>query len=173
MSTFQDANNCLQFLVDCFLETSQKPVFFVKSQEKQSRENVLDQSLNCNPSNAAVKQSVSSSVTYTDSLTHSVISGVSKLDTERKPASVHSKIPIPNKTPSGTLEDRSNDNISTSIDESMSTHLFVEPTSADNINKVRDSERRLTDIFLYPVKSCAAFRVSSSRAVCRYWQTLL
>ena len=36
MSTLQDANTCLQFLVDCFLENPEKPVFIEKLLEDQS-----------------------------------------------------------------------------------------------------------------------------------------
>ena len=48
MSTIEDAQKCLQFIVDCFLESTQKPVFWMsKKKEIESADTSMCHSSSC------------------------------------------------------------------------------------------------------------------------------
>ena len=163
MSTLEDAQKCLQFIVDCSLEAAEKPVFFVKSIENQSSEDIKNQSRYVQSSNVSVNQSVSDSVSHVNNNAQSVKSEDSDFVAESKPPpSVDTNTTVP-KNISSAIENNSKltiDRLSDgSVEEVLKSSLGAD-SSADDVSKfVGGSGRRLTDIFLYPIKSCAAFKV--------------
>ena len=163
MSTLEDAQKCLQFIIDCFLEAAEKPVFFVKSIVNQSNEDIKNQSRHDISSDVSVNQSVFDSVSHINNNAQSVKSEDSDFVAESKsPPSIDTTTKVPKNIPN-SIEDKSKltkYHISDgSVEEVLKSSLGAESSSADGSKLVKGSGRRLTDILLYPIKSCAAFKV--------------
>ena len=163
MSTLEDAQKCLQFIIDCFLEAAEKPVFFVKSIENQSSEDIKNQSRYVMFSDVSVNQSVSDSVSHVNNNAQSVKSEDSDFVAESKPPpSVDTKTKVPKNIPNA-IENSSKLTIyglsDGSVGEVQKSGLGFDSSADDQSKLVGGPGRRLTDIFLYPIKSCAAFKV--------------
>ena len=163
MSTLEDAQKCLQFITDCFLEAAEKTVFFFKSIVNQSSEDIKNQSRQVISSDVSVNQSVSDSVSHVNNNAHSVKSEDSDFLAESKPPpSVDTKTKVP-KNISSAIEDNSKLTIDLlsdgSVEEVLKPGLGADSSAKDGSRLGGGSGRRLTDIFLYPIKSCAAFKV--------------
>ena len=163
MSTLEDAQKCLQFIIDCFLEAAEKPVFFVKSIENQSSEDIKNQSRYVISSDKSVNQSVSDSVSHVNNNAQSVKSEDRNFVAESKPPpSIDTKTKVPKNIPS-VIENKSKLTIDClsdgSVGDVQKSGLAADSLAEDGSKLVKGSGRRLTDIFLYPIKSCAAFKV--------------
>ena len=163
MSTLEDAQKCLQFIIDCFLEAAVKPVFLAKSIVNQSSEDIKNQSRHVIFSDVSVNQSVSDTVSHVNNIAQSVKSEDSDFVAESKPPpSVDTKTKVPKNIPNA-IEDKSKLTIDCLSDGSVGkvqkSGLGVDSSAGDHSKLVEEPGRRLTDIFLYPIKSCAAFKV--------------
>ena len=204
MSTLEDAKICLQFLVDCFLENPEKPVFVEKDRVNHSsqteKEDILNQSGSLSISSITEeKQSVNHSASFTKELVnHSAVLDKSKTHKMAQKSkdeqsakdfavtettiseSVHCEICVPNNIepcailnniePEITVPNTNSiirrakknkqDTIAdASLGDKNTEHMESVLPVADKSNTITSAERRLTDIFVYPVKSCAAFKV--------------
>ena len=174
MSTLEDAQTCLRVLTDCFLENSIKPSF--PASFSTLREHKVEQ---CNQSSLNVTKAEQS-----DTRNPHIISNVPDKRMSSKPSSaveedVHScwdkQINVQRKaTMKNSLVNdkdglkRGNNNV---VHLPTDAVFSEEYALADNVltsNDVKLHEgrpfrphqgRELTDILLYPVKSCAAFNV--------------
>lgn len=152
MSTLDDAKKCLQFMVDCFLEIHPKPVFWdCKKTENQSmpeNSTVLDCALSSTKERLFEElaclhvdsSKVDDTVVHLDDF--EVVP--EKHETEHLKDGARHKKQQCNEGNKGLVLDEIS-----SCDVEMEDMPMFSPCEG----------RHLTDIFLYPVKSCAAFKV--------------
>ena len=174
MSTLQDVNTCLQFLVDCFLENPHKPVFVEKILKNQSistgNDNIVNQQTNVKiEKNYSLKKPVSGNEQIESSTRLSVGAnpGVKvDRDTRDYVGTSHKKetvqiLPEHQNKRVATLDEKVTLDAS-SIDtvKPIKDQLYTNIVDDQMFDTVSNQGRILTDIFVYPVKSCAAFKVS-------------
>ena len=187
MSTLQDAQTCLQFLVDCFLENSEKPVFVKKILQNwpvsTENENIVNQSTELT---VEVRQSVNkfvpdkeiveTSAGFTETGYHqnNVESNVKEtfLNFSEHAAalkkiipSVSDKVKLITKVQTETSVATDSGSGLNKISDVAIDHLDTKRVNDEYSNPVLASGRILTDIFVYPIKSCAAFKVSIVRNI--------
>ena len=185
MSSLQDVRTCLQFLVDCFLENSHKPVFVEKILKNQSvstgSENIVKQ-----PTEVEMKYSFkkpmtnderaesSARLSEADNQGDNIEDAVKEtVDTSGKQETFHtlkehqaepktmisSVVKLDNKVPmdDGGCIDRINNE---AIENQIRGQLYTNHVVDETLGNVPAQGRILTDIFVYPIKSCGAFKVS-------------
>lgn len=130
MSTLEDAQRCLQFIVDCFLESTNKPEFWKKKSGSSLTQSVLEKFENQSENRLSKKES-----------------GVWDKNENRSKISVED-----------ALEKKDAEKQMTDTESSlgMSTKIYSEH---EGVVFESCQGRQLSDIYLYPVKSCAAFKV--------------
>ena len=189
MSTLQDVRTCLQFLVDCFLENPHKPVFVEKILKNQSvstgSENPVNQQKDVEVElKYSFKKLVSNDkqvessarLSEADNQGDNVEDAVKEtVDTSGKQETFHtiqehqaepktmisSVVKLDNKEPidDGGGIDRIN-NILVAIENPIRDQLYTNHVNDGTSDTVSAPKRMLTDIFIYPIKSCGAFKVS-------------
>lgn len=147
MSTLEDAQRCLQFIVDCFLEKTPKPVFWNKN-------------MTGNQSNSMKSASLVSGASKADKNTCDVNEKETvneKYETEQ----LKNILDVP-KSLIESFEDDKTGKKSRSDKETLSSAKDDYVSWESDCNEMFSSceGRHLSEIYLYPVKSCAAFKVN-------------
>ena len=160
MSTLEDAQRCLQFIVDCFLEIMPKPVYWDKNRTQDSSKyrtkdisnSIYSQNL---ISSTFENKVVSMKERYAEESKQEIEKDVNESADEKHDAE----------------EFKENITIEKCLDVNNidSNQKLVESTEGNETLSEFDSGRReefkacegrhLSEIYLYPVKSCAAFKV--------------
>jgi len=172
MSNIQDAQKCLQFIVDCFLECDEKPVYWSEEILKPVKKVVPE------------KQNVGSLVikVQEDAVVHYKTENVQSLENSGE-NNVETDTSLCNNNLQECDEYISQKDILVLNEDNFQHTHFVSNIHLCNNTDTAQSQtanektdvgeeyfdapegRFLSDIFLYPVKSCAAFKVYSSAVV--------
>ncbi|XP_045209996.2 molybdenum cofactor sulfurase-like [Mercenaria mercenaria] len=165
MSTLEDAQRCLQFIVDCFLESVPKPVFWDKNIKIQNHSgSIYSQSLISGTkgeeqvvietvSSADSKQKFDTDVEESSNDSGEKETVEEKCETEQlKKRVILTKCLDPKFEKSATIPH-------SDIYEKKIQSLNMEETGNNEMFTSCEG-KHLTEIYLYPVKSCAAFKVN-------------
>lgn len=176
MSTLEDAQKCLQFIVDCFLNKMPHPVFWEKNKnENQSHSNNSNRfSVDFN---AVLAEESTTQMKYvgTNTKQSANISTVSTSDVtetcdlyyQTEKETIEEKYETEELKISKTMSEISDPYVECSKLVKQNVRLSPviqtcdEPQAGDALMFKPCEGRHISDIFLYPVKSCAAFKVCS------------
>lgn len=142
MSTLEDAQRCLQFIVDCFLESTNKPVFCKKKSGSSLTQSVLEKFEDQSENRLSKKES---------GVWDKKEIGVWDKNENRNKISVEDAL-------EKTDAEKQMTDAESTLDSGMSTKIHSEH---EGVVFESCQGRQLCDIYLYPVKSCAAFKVCS------------
>lgn len=160
LSTLQDAQICLHFIVSCFLDGAKDTINFNSSQDTESFKAVSSEA-QCDKSE--------------NSSTHGTFSGLqtpSTCDNSTCGLNHHATSVVSNVRDVNSVSQNLSPGVATIVGQGKSDIVEHKLNSCEfkldevgnNPATLRDADniktRRLTHMYLYPVKSCAAFKVS-------------
>lgn len=149
MSTISDAQRCLQFIGECFLEGVQNKSNFIQ--------HILQTSAELEPIKVKTKTETSTLKSFKNN--QSVCEDFSL----KEHSAVLSNQNISSE-PMNKQYEMSHESVTRSFDQSDYSLHFEMDVNKMEVNHIIQSctedNRRLTNIYLYPVKSCGAFQVS-------------
>ncbi|XP_070174349.1 molybdenum cofactor sulfurase-like [Littorina saxatilis] len=154
MSSLEDAARCLHFITECFLDmnTAHKPAFAAPDWFKPPVESSALQTTDYSLEKRIHGPSQKNKVTGLEKGTESEVAAKQPVQMTKEPETIKRD----NELTSGDDEETKGENARTRGDQ--------EETEKSEEEQLRfqcsEKRRMLTDIFLYPVKSCGAFRVT-------------